>query len=422
MDREPRREAVHRTLACVLALLVLGPSRATRAEPVTFDEAIFWSEQSPAADAPRRALAAREDGDATIGGTAQALSITAQPGARVTPDEERGFEGQFTVTQGWNLAGLGRVRREAAASERSALAAHARAVALAVRLEAARLWIELHTFERLLAVTREQLELARETQRLMTRAAEAGVGTLADVAAAEALASEMMRAVVVTEGHVHQTSIELSRAMGREATSGLRTAGPAPAPELPGGDSLEARVERVSRLPRVSAIRLAALAARAREREAHATMGPLVALGAQIQNEPPSAWTVMGNVGLVVQPFDRGMRARSMALAEAAQSEAEHAHAQLRAQAELRDAIHDLEHARRTVTVIDSEWLPAVMRLVERRARALAAGEGTAFAWLSARKDSAEVQALLVRALGAQRWAEVRLWLLLAAIDRAEDP
>jgi outer membrane protein, heavy metal efflux system len=418
MVRPHRRHAVLRITGCLVALGCLTGPRVGRAQGVTFDEAIFSSEAGPAALAPRRELAAREEADAKVRGTAQALTITAMPGLRWRPDEERGFEGQWSVTQGWNLAGLGAARREAAAEERHALTAEVRAVALALRLEAARLWIELHTLERWLEAVSEQVELARETQEIVRRGVEAGVGTLADLADAESFEAEVVRARFSVEGKIHETSLELAVAMGREPTSDLRTEGPAPAPEIPSRASLDSRLERAGTLPRAEALRLAALAARAREREDRALMGPLMAVGAQVQNEPPSAWTAMGSLGLSLNPFDRGMRARAIALGEAARLEQEHAAAQLRAQAELRDAAHDVEHTRRDVAVIEESWLPSVTRLVERRRGALTAGVGTTFELLAARRSWVAVRGLLARALGARTWAEVRLWLLLAELER----
>src|SRR5690606_16347801 len=108
--RSTRRDVVWHACAAMVALASLGAARGACAQAVSFDEAIFSSGEAPAALAPRRALAAREAADAKIRGTAQATVINAAPGFRFRPDAERGFEGQFSANQGWNLAGLGAAR------------------------------------------------------------------------------------------------------------------------------------------------------------------------------------------------------------------------------------------------------------------------------------------------------------------------
>src|SRR5690606_830073 len=134
------------------------------------------------------------------------------------------------------------------------------------------------------------------TRAAVERGLAGGVGTVADLGEAETFAAEVQRARISTEGALHETSIQLSVAMGREASSELETRGAPPSPELPG--ELEASLERAAALPRAEALRFTALAARAREREERAVMGPLLAVGAQVQHEPPTAWTALGTLGL----------------------------------------------------------------------------------------------------------------------------
>lgn len=420
MDRSLRVEA--RLAAVALALVLVGsrPS-ALAAQRVSFDEAIFAVSDHPEVRAPRRELSEREARDTRIGGTAQATAVSAGPGRRFTPDEERGFEGQFAITQSWNLAALGERRREAAADERATLSAEVRAVALAARLEAARAWVDVHTLERLLGLVEEQLALAGETAAAVERALALGVATAADLADAEAFVAEVRSASAMVEGELHEAAIRLSVAMGRSPSGDLRTRGATPTPLLPDEDAFGEYVLRADALPRAEALRLAELAARTRAREARAEQGPLLTVGAQAQSEPPAAWGILGLAGITLNLFDRGMRTRSKELALAARLEEEQASAALRARAEVARAIHDLSHARNQLTILVEELRPTVERLVAQRERARAVGAGTVFELLAARRAALRVEELHARADGAFTWAAVRLWLLLAELERVAE-
>jgi outer membrane protein, heavy metal efflux system len=413
-----RRCLVFALPAVAAAALAMAPTVNAQQRGITFDEAIALSGASPGARAALRALEARQTHDPRIGGTAGGVTVVAMPGIRWTPEEERGFEGQFSVTQSWSLAGLGAARRRAAAEERRVLATEARADALRVRLEAARRWIELNTLERLVGSTKGQLELARATLALMRRASEVGARTLVDVAEAEAFVAGVQEALLSVEGQAHVAALELAVSMGGQADASVRTRGALPHPQLPDATFIDAQAARVAELPRVAAIRLASLAARAREVEAKAAGGPLLLVGGQVQNEPPAAWTAMGTVGLTIAPRGTVMRARSEHLAQAERLEQEHAQAVLRAGGELKSAAHEVLHTRREAMLLEEQALPTAQTLVDRRERALSAGEGTTFELMEARRRLLEVQARLARALGARAWAEVRLWLLLAELER----
>ncbi len=419
----PSRELVERpsfvrTLAALVPLVVLVAPAVAGAQDVTFDEAIGLAAGAPWARAPRRALEARRQGDRDLGGASQGLSIQATPGARVRSEADRGFEGQVTVVHSWNLGGLGRARRGAARAERDVLAAEARVAALASKLEAARLWIDLHRLLALEALLAEEESMAGRLVEVTGRALRAGAGTRADAAEAEAYAADVALRAVGVEGLRHERSVALAVAMGRVPLATLRSVGALPAPALP--DDEGQSLARAARLPEVVAARLEATAERARAAEASAAFAASLGIGAQLMRESPDGIVAQGVLTLGVPIGDPGRRARSVALGEAARRESEAERAQGEAARALALAFHEVAHARREEGLVTERLIPALDALVAQRDAALAAGEATVFELLDARRRlvAARMRALEVRA--ARAWAEVRLWLLLAELERGD--
>ena len=400
-----------------LLLALFGLWTANLAEgQVTFDEALALGAESPMGQRARRALAVREAGDASIGGTAQATTVMVMPGAVLTPDQQRGFDLQINATQGWNLADLGGARRDAADEERRALSARARAEALRARLEAAHAWIELRTLESLAAILAEQREVARRLVSTSERASRAGVATEADLADARAALAEVEQQGLELEGRRFERSTRLSVAMGRAGGS-LRTAGAPPEPQLPALRVLRRRVASAEQMPSVVAWRLTALAARAREAEVSAQYAPVLQVGAQLERSASNAWTLYGIAGLSFNGFHQADRGTSLARAQTQDAATEAEAARLRARAELDAALHEVEHSRRRLQAIDEQLLPALIALRERRRRALELGEETVFVTLDSERRTLAGQELQARARGEQLWAEVRIWMLLAELD-----
>lgn len=400
-------------------LITLVPAAAgAQPDGVTFDEALSLGERSPAVEARRRELGAREAGDRGIGGTATAPSLNVMPGAVLAPDQERGFDVQVSFTQGWNLGDLGGARRGAARREREALDAEVRAQALRARIEAARRWIELATLQRLEVVLGEQRAVAGRRVERARRALELGAGGASDLASAEAMDAQVDRRAAELEGERFDAASRLALAMGRAGAERLSARGPWPAPALP--DLREARrlAEDLDELPEVAVRRLMASAARAREEEARARYAPVLSAGAQLERSSTDAWVLYGIAGLTFNAFGQERRAGSLAHAEAERLDAELDTARLRAQAEIERALHEVEHARRLARALDESLVPALDTLVERRERALAAGEETLFALLDARRDRLLAREAQARARGARTWAAVKLWLLLAELAR----
>lgn len=388
---------------------------------VSFDEVLALAPKAPGSMGPQRALEARRKGDEEIRGSAQALTLTLNPGYRMEPEYERGLEGQVGVAQSWNLADVGGKRRQAAGAERAALSAAARAASLASRLDAARLWIELHTLERLEELGERQLLLARQNEALVERAVEAGVRTSIELAQARAFRADVALELLEIHGAAAQAALDLAVVLGRGEATALRTEGALPNPTLPGPEGLERYVERASALPRQAALRLSATAARARQAEQGAVTGPLLSTGVQLQREPPNAYTAFGMFSLSFHPGAMSARERSREAGEAAQLDAEAAQANVAAAAEVRGALHELRHAEERLQLVTSVSLPAATDLLSRQQRAYEAGETTAYELLDARRRAVELEQVFVRAEGDRAWSAVRVWLLAAEIERAAE-
>lgn len=104
---------------------------------------------------------------------------------------------------------------------------------------------------------------------------------------------------------------------------------------------------------------------------------------------------------------------------QAALLEGEFEQARLGAAAELKNAAHELKHARDGLRLVEQQWLVAAQETVRRVERALQVGEATVYELLEARRRLVGVESLRVRARAEQAWAEVRLWLLLAELEQA---
>lgn len=411
-----------RTAAPIVALVIAilaCPGEGARAQ-VTFEEAIALSQRAPRLEGARGELEARRREDADLAGTSQGVAIQATPGARVLSEQDRGFEGQLTVTHSWNLGDLTGARRRAAAAERGVLSAEARAVALEVRLDAARRWIELWRLDRLERVVRAERELAARFVAHTERALRAGVATAMDESEAGAYAAEVLSRALTLEGQRHEASLALALAMARPPSAELRPRGPLPSPALP--DDPAPYLRAVDDLPAVAVERLAARAARAHEAEAAASYAPIFGAGVQLQRESPSGFIAQGVLTLTVPLMDQGQRQRSVARGEAARREGARAQARLTAARELSLAIHDVEHQRRELAALRERLLPSLTRLLERREAALRAGESTVFDVAAARRRLLEARGRAIEAAAARAWAEVRLWILLAETERAGRP
>ena len=400
----------------IFAVIVWVTDRA-HAEEHSFDQALALGKQTPAVSGPRDMLEARESGDRKMGGTAGATNLTFMPGALFFAGQDKGFEMQANVTQGWNLRDLGGARRDAASSERGVLEASVRAAALRSRLEAARRWIDLATLSEIAQVMESRVRGLEELVESRERALSAGVGTAAPLAEARSMLAELRQGRLVLEGDQFSAATQLSLSVGRAPQAEpLRTNGVMPEPSLPEPPEIRDRIANIDAAPELVVERLRETAARARAVEASAQYAPVLTLGAQAERVAVGPWVFYAVTGLTFEGFGQRHRWGSVMAGEAAGASAATTSARLRVHAELEEAVHELRHSAEVARILDEQTLPALRALVASLERAVALGEATRFALIAARDRELAAVESAYRARGAVTWAKVHLWLLLAEL------
>lgn len=398
-------------------LVVFSFTEHARAEEISFDQALALGEHTPAVSGPREMLEARESGDRKIGGTAGATNLIFMPGALFVRGENEGFEMQATITQGWNLRDLGGARQDAARSERGVLQASVRAAALRSRLEAARRWIDLATLSEVAEVVESRIRGLASLVASRERALAAGVGTTRALADARAWLAQIRQRRLELEGDEFSAATQLSLSVGRAPQPELlRTAGAMPEPFLPEEPEIREQINNVDAAPDLVVERLRETAARAHAVEASAQYAPVLTLGAQAEHSALGPWVIFGVTGVAFQGFGQKHRWSSIAAGDAAGASVATTSARLRVHAELEEALHELRHSAEVVQILEEQTLPALRALVASLEHAVALGEASRFALIEAHDRELAVVESVYRARGAETWAKIHLWLLLAEL------
>ena len=420
----PRRTLAPSLLAGLggaLALLALEGRSAMAAETgpagLTFAEAVGAAEQAPRVTGSAAAARVKRDADRAVGRLTHNPQLTVQPGYRVLPGNAREPELILEVVLPFSLTGAGGARLRAISAEESVLDAAALAGRLEQRLAAGRAWIDLWAAQRVLEEARREEQIAGELSRLVERAAAVAAATRADVGDARGFHAEAALQVLAAEGEVHDLGLALAREAGLRVAGPLVASGALPTVELPPRSEWAAQVERAVALPgaRLAALRLRAQ--RAREVEEKAARGSVMQLGANVQRDAPGGLVASAVVRLVPSWADRGERERASLAAEAARLEGERRSAEIAAATEILMAQHEYEHTAEMSAALSERLVPAAREAAEARARIFQAGEATLPEVLQARRVELVAVSRQQRALGAHAWAEIKLWLLLAAIE-----
>ncbi len=399
-----------------------GPTEhvhGTKAGPaIAFEQALGHSASTPELEGLEAAGEVKRALDRGIPRVVYGPQLNVMTGARVNPEENRGFELQLTATQAWSLEGYGPKRRAAAAADTEVLEAQTRALALERRLAAAHAWIQLHAAELELALARQELALARARVERLEASRAAGVSTRMDVAEARTDAAELDALATDLTGLVHDLGLVLARETGADAEHPLRTSGPHPEPPLPSDEELRRRFSALDRLPAVALERLRARALRAVSVEERASRGHQAYAGVAVQREATSDIALFGVVGLNFAG-DRGQRSHAKMAAEAREAEGRAGQRALELQAALSTVLHDLHHARERVEILREQVLPTFDELERAQSLAVDLGESTEPELLLARRRRIAVSRRLVEAEAELVWARVEAWLYLEAFVAA---
>jgi len=397
--------------------------RAAAPEPgapaaVTFDEALGLTARSPAVVGAEAAAEAQRRAADAVSALVANPTLNLQPGVGRDPATgDLAFQGEATLLQGWNLAGLPGARKAAVRAEGEALAAQARAAALSHRLAAAQAWVELWAAQQVLADARQERDLAAEFTARMARAAAAAAFTRAEAADAATYAAEARVNAIVAEGDVTDRGYLLAAAMGLRAPEPVAAAGPLPSPPVPYRVGWADLVAAADGLPAVAALRLAADADRAREAEVRSAKGLGLGTGVKATRDPAGGQGLLAVLELSLPLFDRGEREAAPLAGVAARGEGESRQASAQAATELARALHEVEHTGEILEVVEKELLPAAAESARLRQASLQAGETTVLEVLVVRRAWAVARAKGTRAVASHAWAKVKLWLLLSTLD-----
>lgn len=396
-----------------VAVAVAAPAEAG----VTFDEALGLARQAPSVTAGERAAEGLGKAAASLSSMSSNPQVTLQPGGRIAPAADVGPELVISVSQSWNLAGLGEARKTTLKAEGEALRAEARAAALAQRLGAAKAWLDLWAAQKLSALASAEAGVARDLAKLAEKARAAEAATKADDAEARAYHAEARLMVIDAEGAVFELAQDLAREIAKAGTEPITASGEPPEPSLPEPGTWATALTQVERLPAVQAKALAQRAEKARAAEEGAARGTQLSLGVVVQKDGPQNVAAFGMVGVTVPLFDRGQRERAPVLAREEKLAGEKASATIDARTELSAAFHHVRHSGEIVAAVRDELLPPLTEAADAREAIFRAGDGTMVDVLAARRRVIAAKARLVRARADNAWAKVKVWLLLAELQ-----
>jgi NodT family efflux transporter outer membrane factor (OMF) lipoprotein len=287
------------------------------------------------------------------------LGVSALPGSSGSPAYNL-YQAGFDTS--WEIDIWGRVRRgvEAASALKDASYEDRNAVLLSARAELARDYIELRDTQSLLAIAKQNLEIARDTTRLTQTRLHEGVTTDLDVANASAQAASIESLIPTLESQC-ETKINAIGVLLAEEPGALKQTldEPHDVPELPAQVPIGFPSELVQRRPDIRQAEAQLHAATASIGMAKADFYPRISLNgsAGFQSLQLSSLANWASGQFIVGPsitmpiFEGGRLKGTLHLREAQQQEAaiNYQHTVLEAWREVDDAlvVYDAEQRRR---------------------------------------------------------------------------
>ncbi|NJK89584.1 MAG: TolC family protein [Myxococcales bacterium] len=399
--------------------VLLASSTSTDAS-ITFRGVLDRVREHPQLVAEAAALTARLPLDRAISDRSSNPQLTILPGARLPGADSPGFEIQGSISQAFQLGGVGDKARSAALAEVQEIHARTRSLALMLSLDAARAWLILQSRERELQQIEEQLREGRALFEKVGRALELGATLATDASEVEVVILELEEQVIDAEGVRWEQAMALAESLATNGSTLLRTAGPSPEVVLPPEREWEEWAHRAAALPAAEASELAVRATLARSTRERAEASWRLTPTITAQLERPEDVLVFAGVGVAPPWFERNLRARSLALAELRRAEGDailSAHASERL---MRSAFHEVEHRREIEAQLRNRILPALEKLVDRNRRRYESGEAEVYSFLRARQRLFEALRKSIRVTEERQWSEVQAWLLVETIASAD--
>jgi outer membrane protein TolC len=337
--------------------------------PLTLDQALARADEAADVTAADAAATERREAVSQLPALTSNPTVLLQPGLRAEAGAARP-EGQLSVTQGFNVAGLAQARHDVAEHD----AVQARALALERRwqrrVQVARAWLDAWAANAATRAAQEDVDHARELVTRLGRAEASGGVTKADLASARAFAAEAEAFLLAWEGRSVDAGAALAMLLGLDE---LAVVGDA-APELPSArvDDLTARVP-----PHVRLLDAQLAAASARALEAAAQWGTQLQVSVSGAHEAPAAWLAGVGVGLTLPLFERGQADVAVQRALATRLAGELDLARRRARIEVKLLAHELEHTREIDEVVNGQQLPQAVEAAKLEGRRFDQGETT---------------------------------------------
>jgi outer membrane protein TolC len=301
-------------------------------------------------------------------------------------EKDQGPELFGSIAQPLNLAGYGGARRAALSRELEHEESLGKTVLLGVRLRVARSWLSAWAAQTSLHEAKRELDLATDWSARVERAAVAGGLTKADAAAARGWKAEAALAALAAEGEVFSAGVMLNAALGVDATEPSQAAEALPELPLPQPAELSQSLERAEHAPGVAQWANARDAEEAHLVEVRAANSTWLQVGVHAGREGSGDLIGLGTLQLTLPMFDQGERDQARYKALAARAEGDRRDALARARAERVDIIHELEHTREVLDMVEGDLLPAAEDAARFAQKRMEGGEGNAFEWVMARR------------------------------------
>lgn len=394
-------------IAATAALLLAW---AARAEPLTCQRAVEYAleRNSEIANltAEVRAASARLGGAELVVQHNPEVSVGAGPrrhGDQHTTDLE------VSLAQRLELFGQRAARIEVAAAEREAAEARLAARRVGLAAEARAAFARALATERLVALTREDLVVARDSVRSVQRRAELGSVSQLEVNAARTESGRAALSVAVATRRAAAARAELRNLLGVDASARLELDGELAPPAAAASIEVEALVAKALAVrPDLIAARREARAAEAEGRLAEREAYPSPVVGARYAREE-GAEILVGTVTLELPVSNRNQAGRGVAAARLFKAVAELAAVERRVQAEVRLAVERSRDAAEAVAAYEGEAIQSADANLTLAGTAYEAGKIGIAELLLIRRGAVEARREHVEALLEAREAEAEL-------------
>jgi outer membrane protein TolC len=385
-------------MSSVLVVVPVSPGAAA----IGFDEALSAVEAAADLAGLKAAAQRRREGVSSLGLLTSNPQLNFQPGAR-TEGVTTGPEGQLTLTQSFNLGGLGFARKARAREEAEVASLQVRALRQQRLTEVALAWLDTWAAQTAAAAAHAQETEAHELLSTLERASTTGGVTRVEVATARAFAAEAAALHLEWEGRRVDSGALLSSLLGLHAIAIAE----GPLPTFP---EVEAAVLQATVSLPTKVIAGELKAEQQRTEETKAMWATSLQLSAQGGREFPNQW--FGNLGLgVTLPvFEQGGRDLASHAATTQQLTGELNLSERRARIS-RDLVqHELEHSAETLAVVRGQQLPAAMEAASLENQRYVRGEATLIELTVLRRQAlaARIAAILAEARFAGARARAR--------------